>query len=122
MQIIINMLSNAIKYTKEGYMSLSITADKISDMEIKLHINVSDSGIGIRQENLEKIFEPYNRSGEMTDRLIEGNGLGLALCKKLANAMGGNIWAESEYGKGSTFYLRSISCLMRMMPKNTAEI
>lgn len=103
-QIIINMLSNAIKYTKEGYMSLSITADKISDSEIKLHINVSDSGIGIRQENIEKIFEPYNRSGEMTDRLIEGNGLGLALCKKLANAMGGNIWAESEYGKGSTFF------------------
>ncbi|MCR5722762.1 MAG: response regulator, partial [Lachnospiraceae bacterium] len=103
-QIIINMLSNAIKYTKEGYMSLSIAADRITDNEIKLHITVADSGIGIRQENIEKIFEPYNRSGEMTDRLIEGNGLGLALCKKLAGAMGGNIWAESEYGKGSTFY------------------
>lgn len=103
-QIIINMLSNAIKYTKEGYISLNISADKIHDNEIKLHINVSDTGIGIRKENIDKIFEPYNRSGEMTDRVIEGNGLGLALCKKIAGIMGGNIWAESEYGKGSTFF------------------
>ena len=103
-QIIINMLSNAIKYTKEGFMALIITSEQMSDDEIKLKIKVSDSGIGIRKENLDKIFEPYNRSGEMTDRIIEGNGLGLAFCKKLAGIMGGNIWAESDYGKGSVFF------------------
>ena len=102
-QIIINMLSNAIKYTKEGYVSLNISSKKISENETRLLIDVTDTGIGIKEDNLEKIFEPYNRSGEITDRLIEGNGLGLSLCKKLSNAMGGRIWVESEYGKGSTF-------------------
>ncbi len=102
-QIIINMLSNAIKYTKEGHMTLYVDFTELERYSIKLKIKVEDTGIGIRAENLQKIFEPYNRSGEETDRLIEGNGLGLALCKKLAKAMGGDIVADSIYGEGSTF-------------------
>lgn len=102
-QIIINMLSNAIKYTKEGHMTLYVDFTELERYAIKLKIKVEDTGIGIRAENLQKIFEPYNRSGEETDRLIEGNGLGLALCKKLAKAMDGDIVADSIYGEGSTF-------------------
>lgn len=103
-QIIINMLSNAIKYTKEGHLTFYVDFVEMQKDIIKLKIKVEDTGIGIKAESIEKIFEPYNRSGEATDRLIEGNGLGLALCKKLASAMGGNIWADSVYGEGSTFF------------------
>ncbi len=103
-QIIINILSNAIKYTKEGHMTFYVDYEKIDNEKIHLFIRVEDTGIGIKKESIEKIFEPYNRSGEATDRIIEGNGLGLALCRKLAFAMGGKIYAQSEYGKGSTFY------------------
>lgn len=103
-QIMINLLSNAIKYTKEGYAKFSISFEHISSNEIMFHVRVEDTGIGIREENLEKIFEAYNRSGEATDRLIEGNGLGLSLCKNLATSMGGKIYAKSVYGEGSTFF------------------
>lgn len=102
-QIIINLLSNAIKYTPSGHMTFN--ADfKNEQGRIHLFISVEDTGIGIKEESIEKIFEPYNRSGEDTDRVIEGNGLGLALCKKLASIMGGSLRAESKYGEGSTFY------------------
>lgn len=105
-QILINMLSNAIKYTKEGHMTLDVSFVPLEGPDknfIEITFKVSDTGIGIRKESIEKIFEPYNRSGEETDRLIEGNGLGLALCKRLANAMSGTIFAESTYGEGSEF-------------------
>ncbi len=103
-QIIINMLSNAIKYTKEGYMQLEVSSENLTDDEIKLKIKVFDTGIGIKEDNLEAIFEPLPESGEITDHQFKENGLGLALCKKLALKMNGKIWAESVYGEGSQFY------------------
>ncbi len=102
-QIMINMLSNGVKYTREGYIKLYVDYAYDTSNTVHLTIKVEDTGIGIKPETIEKIFEPYNRSGEITDRLIEGNGLGLALCRKLATTMGGSISCESEYGKGSTF-------------------
>lgn len=104
-QILINMLSNAIKYTKEGHVLFDIDFERTSDTKMILHVRVEDTGIGIKEENLESIFLPYNRSGKSeTDRKFEGNGLGLALCKKLCALMGGDIRAESVYGEGSVFY------------------
>lgn len=103
-QIFINMLSNAIKYTPSGYMVFDVDYEEVDKDTIHLLTKVTDTGIGIKADSIEKIFEPLHRSGEVTDRLIEGNGLGLALCRKLATIMGGKIYAESEFGKGSTFF------------------
>ena len=103
-QIIINILSNAVKYTPKGYMALKVDFEYEGQENIHLKIEVKDTGIGIKEDAIEKIFVPYNRSGEETDQYIEGNGLGLALCRKLTTAMGGTISAESVYGEGSTFH------------------
>ncbi len=103
-QIFVNLLSNAIKYTPSGQIIFRVGFEKISEDKILLKTSVSDTGIGIKKENLEKIFEPHFRSGsDSTDRTIEGNGLGLAYCRKLTNAMHGRLQAESVYTEGSTF-------------------
>lgn len=108
-QILVNILSNAIKYTKKGQIDFNIEIEHLDDKHIKMLFAVCDTGIGIKEENLEKIFLPYNRSGiASTDLSIEGNGLGLAFCKKLLNAMNGKLYVESEYSKGSKFFVELI--------------
>ena len=103
-QIISNLLSNAIKFTKEGHVILHVDFRYIDRETIVLSVNVEDTGIGISPDYIEKIFEPFRRSGsEKIDSEIEGNGLGLALCRKLSNAMGGKIDVSSEVSKGSSF-------------------
>ena len=108
-QIFVNLLSNAIKYTKEGSITFEVDFDVISDDSMNLKIRVLDTGIGIKPENLELIFEPRYRSGtEDTDRSFEGNGLGLAYCRKICDAMGGKLWAVSVYGEGSAFHFETV--------------
>lgn len=104
-QIISNMLSNAIKFTPEGYMKLIVDFEDVDDETIKLKIVVEDSGIGIEKENLDKIFEPaaITRKGKFIDD-NEGTGLGLALCNRLCKLMNGSLGAQSVVGEGSTFY------------------
>ncbi|MGN0480891.1 MAG: ATP-binding protein, partial [Lachnospiraceae bacterium] len=102
-QIINNFLSNAVKYTKKGTITLSIRHEVISEDEIKLVIVVKDTGIGIRQEDLQKLFSSFTRLEERRNRNIEGTGLGLNLTKRLVDMMGGEILAESVYGEGSCF-------------------
>lgn len=102
-QVIINLLSNAIKYTNYGHVDISVDMENKEDGAIDLIISVSDTGIGIETNNIDKIFEPYNRSGSERDLIYEGNGLGLALCKRLANSLEGDLLVESEYEKGSKF-------------------
>ncbi|UCD01763.1 MAG: HAMP domain-containing histidine kinase [Promethearchaeota archaeon] len=98
-QILVNLIGNAIKFTDQGKVSVSVqTSNK------KLKIIVEDTGIGIKEENLKKIFKPFRRVVE-PGNFKEGTGLGLYLSKKLANLLGGNIFVESEFGKGSTFIL-----------------
>lgn len=103
-QVIINILSNAVKYTNAGHVDLNIDYCLKEREQVELSISVEDTGIGIKPENLKKIFEPYNRSGgEETDRLYDGNGLGLALCRRITQALNGELFVESEYEKGSVF-------------------
>jgi len=102
-QILINLLSNAAKYTEQGKIDLIIKEEKRNDKQIWLKIKVSDTGIGIKPEDMKNLFEDFIQFDTMRNLGIEGTGLGLAITKRLCVAMGGSISVKSEYGKGSTF-------------------
>ncbi len=101
-QILTNLLNNAIKYTKQGTITLKIRAF-FEKKRISLLIEVSDTGIGIRQSDLPKIFQSFERADETNLHMVEGTGLGLSIVHRLVTLMGGSIDVESEIGKGSTF-------------------
>lgn len=102
LQIINNLLTNAIKYTEKGSISLDITFT-IKNNKCNLIINVTDTGAGIKKENMEKLFTKFERLDAPVNSVIEGTGLGLAITKNLVDMMNGNIKVRSKYGKGSTF-------------------
>lgn len=104
-QVIINLLTNAVKYTKTGYIMFKISGN-IKDDKIKLLVTVQDSGIGIKKENIDKLFSKFDRLGVEKETSVEGTGLGLAITKKLVELMHGNINVQSEYGSGSKFTIR----------------
>lgn len=101
-QILLNILSNAIKFTAEGYIALRVFG-VMEGNKIILRFTVRDSGIGIRPEDLERLFEEFERINTTKNRGIEGTGLGLAISKQLCELMGGFIQVESTYGEGSEF-------------------
>ncbi|GHU79491.1 hypothetical protein FACS1894191_2420 [Clostridia bacterium] len=102
-QILLNLLSNAIKYTHEGTITFSAFHTFISDDRVKLTFVVSDTGIGIRERDLPKLFGDFVRVDQHVNNSIQGTGLGLAIARNLCRAMDGDITAESEYGKGTAF-------------------
>ncbi|MDR1105894.1 MAG: response regulator [Treponema sp.] len=102
-QILNNLLSNAFKYTREGSVWLDISTEAIDEKNIRLICRVEDTGIGIKKEDMGKLFSVYNQLDAKSNRHIEGTGLGLSICKNLAELMNGVIGVESEYGKGSVF-------------------
>jgi PAS domain S-box-containing protein len=102
-QILNNLLSNAFKYTKEGTVTFTIKCERETDEDVKLTISVKDTGIGIRKEDIDKLFKDYHQVDAHANRKIEGTGLGLSITKKMAELMNGEITMESEYGKGSMF-------------------
>ena len=105
-QILNNLLSNAFKYTKEGTVTLKIRCERDSGNNMWLSASVSDSGIGIRQEDIGKLFSTYSQVDTKANRKIEGTGLGLAITRRMVEMMNGSIDIESEYGKGTTFHIR----------------
>jgi PAS domain S-box-containing protein len=107
-QIIFNLLANAIKFTHKGEITVRIEpAENFSvnnDEKINLHFSVKDTGIGIPKEKFNKIFESFSQADSSTTRKYGGTGLGLTISKRLCQLMAGEIWVESEFGKGSTFH------------------
>lgn len=103
-QIMVNLINNAIKFTEEGEIFISIEKTGEGDGYQELLFSVKDSGIGIAKEKMDILFEAFTQADATTTRRYQGTGLGLAISKHLINLMGGNIWVESKLGKGSTFY------------------
>ena len=103
-QILINLTNNAIKYTKEGSVTIKIEADKIESDYCLMKFSVIDTGIGISKDGQEKLFKAFSQIDSTTTRKYGGTGLGLAISKNLSSLMGGNIGVESEEGKGSKFW------------------
>lgn len=102
-QIIGNLLSNAVKYTKDGIVTLHLSWKKHKKNEIMLEISVEDTGIGVKESDIEKIFDTFSRLDMEASRSEDGSGLGLAVTNKLVEMMGGKLQVKSEYGKGSVF-------------------
>lgn len=102
-QCIINLLTNSVKYTQNGTVTMKIDcADILGDI-LELRVTVSDTGIGIREEELHMLFDPFTRLDMMRNKSVEGTGLGLSITKRLVEMMHGNLTVDSEYGRGSTF-------------------
>ena len=102
-QIMVNILNNAVKYTQEGSVTLTVSGTKDNDDTITLKIDVTDTGIGIREEDISTLFDKFKRLDVDKNKTVEGTGLGLAITYSLLELMGGSISVASEYGKGSTF-------------------
>jgi len=97
-QILLNLVNNAVKFTDKGEIKIKCEIDNDN-----LQVSVSDTGAGIKKEDLEYLFEAFRQIDGTAQRKYEGTGLGLHLCRKLTTLLGGTIWAESDYGKGSKF-------------------
>jgi signal transduction histidine kinase/CheY-like chemotaxis protein/HPt (histidine-containing phosphotransfer) domain-containing protein len=102
-QIILNILSNAVKYTASGFVALTVKGQRLDDETVNITIEVVDSGRGIKQEDIGKLFKDFVQIDLVKNKGIEGTGLGLAITRSLINAMGGTIGVRSKYGKGSVF-------------------
>ena len=102
-QVLINLVGNAIKFTEKGEVLIHIKAVDESEDNVKICFSVQDTGIGIKSNRLDAVFERFTQADGSTTRKFGGTGLGLAISQHLIEAMGGNLSVESEYGKGSTF-------------------
>lgn len=102
-QCILNLITNAIKYTKEGFIRFTIDYQKIDEENILLNIHIIDTGIGIKAEDMDKLFTPFERIEEEKNRTIEGSGLGISIVRRLLAMMNSELQVESSYGKGSDF-------------------
>lgn len=102
-QVMLNILANAVKYTNEGSVTLSVSAQKTTENQVRLKMVVADTGIGIRKEDLPNLYEAFRRVDEKSNLRTEGTGLGLSIVKQLLDLMGGEISVDSIYTKGTTF-------------------
>ena len=103
-QVVVNLLGNAIKFTEKGEVVVKVEVETVADGGVTLHFAVTDTGIGMRPDQQQLIFEAFTQADGSTTRQFGGTGLGLAISSQLTHLMGGKIWVESEVRKGSTFH------------------
>jgi PAS domain S-box-containing protein len=104
-QILLNLLGNAIKFTEQGFVAIGARLVSRTGKRVLIRLEISDTGIGMSPEQLERVFAPFEQADNSTTRQYGGSGLGLAICRRLTDLMGGKIWAESRQGVGSTFHV-----------------
>jgi len=110
-QIIINLIGNAIKFTRQGQVELGVSREGIEGNGVRLHFSVTDTGIGIPPERQKSIFEAFTQADSSTTRAFGGTGLGLTISSHLVRMMGGNIWVESQPGYGSIFHFTCLAAV-----------
>lgn len=103
-QVLLNLVSNAVKFTEAGEIELRVEIEEEQAERLKICCTVRDTGIGIPPDKLESVFQPFQQADDSITRKYGGTGLGLPICKQIARLMGGDIWADSTLGEGSTFY------------------
>ena len=107
-QVLINLLGNALKFTEHGEVALEVSGERGDEERLRTHFVVRDTGIGIPFEKQQVIFEPFTQADSSTTRHYGGTGLGLTVCARLAAAMAGRVWVESEPGRGSRFHFTAL--------------
>jgi PAS domain S-box-containing protein len=117
-QVLVNLVGNALKFTKEGHVTVSIEVESEDDETTRLHFSVADTGIGIAPERLDAIFEPFTQADGSTTREFGGTGLGTTISRELVTMMSGKIWAASRVGEGSTFHF---TVPLRFQDRQTRE-
>ncbi len=119
-QILINILNNAVKYTHEGSVELRIDG-QVEEEQVRLECSVTDTGIGIKEEDLPKLFAEFERIEEQKNQMIEGTGLGMSITAKLLNLMGSKLQVESVYGEGSRFFFELDQLIVDHKPIGNLE-
>lgn len=107
-QVLVNLLSNAVKFTERGEVVLSVNSQAVGEHRYQFHFAVRDTGIGIPESKLDKLFQSFSQVDASTTRRYGGTGLGLAISKRLVEMMDGKVWVQSKVGKGSTFHFTII--------------
>ncbi len=107
-QLLVNLIGNAIKFTQHGEIVVRADSEPVGNNQLRVHFSVRDTGIGILPEHQQRIFEAFTQADGSSTRRFGGTGLGLAICTRLVGLMGGHMWVDSEFGKGSTFHFTAL--------------
>ncbi len=118
-QILVNLTNNAVKFTDSGEINVRANVAEEHDDHVKIRFAVSDTGIGLTEEQKQRLFQPFSQADSSTTRHYGGTGLGLAICRQLTEVMQGEIWVESTFGRGSTFYFTAV---FKKQPVQKSEI
>jgi two-component system sensor histidine kinase/response regulator len=127
-QILTNFVNNAVKFTERGEIGLKVELVERAGEKVQLKFGVRDTGVGMTKEQAAKLFQPFIQADMSTTRKYGGTGLGLTICKRLTEMMGGRVWLESEAGVGSTFYFTvwlgvgSTAAARKVVPERVSEL
>jgi signal transduction histidine kinase/CheY-like chemotaxis protein/HPt (histidine-containing phosphotransfer) domain-containing protein len=120
-QVLVNLVSNAIKFTPAGEISVTVSSRPLADSRHEVHFAVQDTGIGISPGQFDRLFKSFSQADASTTRRYGGTGLGLVICRRLCELMGGRIWGESEAGRGSTFHFTIEAEAVTVLPLTRAD-